>query len=99
MTYTIVIDTAADLLVACVADGDQDGLVRELREYRDQSSAEHEANLRVINGLILTDDEPDDESRIKWRGYDRGWLTDERGISYQYAIRPFYQHGPSAGQF
>lgn len=92
-TYTIVIDTAADLLAACVPDGDQDGIVRELRDYHDQSSAEYESDFRVINGLILTDDEPDDESRIKWRG-----LTDKAGTSYRYAIRPRYQHGPSAGQ-
>jgi cytochrome c1 len=98
MTYTIVIDMAADLLAACVPDGDRDAVSRELGEYRDQSSPGHEPDLKVINGLILTNDEPDDESRIKWRGHERGWLTDVAGATYQYAVRPHYQRGPSAGQ-
>jgi hypothetical protein len=73
MTYTIVIDAAADLLAACVPDGDQDAISRELRDYRDQSS--------------LTDEEPEDEGRIVWRGHERGWLSDAAGTTYQYAVR------------
>jgi hypothetical protein len=95
MTYTIVIDAGADLLAACVPDGDQDAISRELREYRAQCNPEHSPDFRVINGVILTDDEPDDESRIKWRGHERGWLTDKDGTTYRYAIRPLYHHGPS----
>src|SRR5689334_5915320 len=98
MTYTIVIDEAADLLAACVEDGDEDAISRELREYQEQSSPEHEPNFKVINGLILTDSEPEDETRIKWRGHDRGWLSDKAGTTFEYAVRPLYQRGPSAGQ-
>jgi hypothetical protein len=91
MTYTIVIDTAADLLAACVPDGDQDAISRELGEYRDQSSPGHEPDFEVINGLILTDAEPDDDRRIKWRGHDRGWLTDKADTTFKFAVRPLYK--------
>jgi hypothetical protein len=87
MTYTIVIDNAADLLAACVSDGDQDAISRELRDYRDQCSPEHAPDLEAIPGLTLTDEEPEDEDRIVWRGHDRGWLTDTAGTTYQYAVR------------
>ena len=42
----------------------------------------------AVSGLVLTDDEPPDESRIIWQGQDRGWLMDENGKTYQYAVRP-----------
>lgn len=33
MTYTIVIDTAADLLAACVQDDDEGAILRELSDH------------------------------------------------------------------
>lgn len=90
-TYTIVIDDAADLLAACILDGDHARLSKEVLDYCDQSTPEHNPDFRVINGLILTDDKPDDESKIEWRGHERGWLTDTSGSAYRYAIRQALQ--------
>jgi hypothetical protein len=85
--YTIVIDTAADLLAACVPDGDNKARHRELLEYHTQCAPEHIPALQVVEGLTLTDEEPEDEDRIVWRGHDRGWLSDTAGTTYQYAVR------------
>jgi hypothetical protein len=87
MKYTIAIDTAADLLAACVPDGNKWLLVRETNEYTQQSSPDHTPTFQIIPGLVLTDEEPADETRIVWRGHERGWLTNTDGETFQYAIR------------
>jgi hypothetical protein len=88
MPYTIVIDRAAGLLAACVPDGNGEAQTKEVEDYLDQSSEDHDPLFETIAGLMLTDDEPEDESRIVWRGHDCGWLTDTTGAAYKYAVRP-----------
>lgn len=89
-TYTIAY---CELLYACVPDGDDEALERELRDAGEQRSGDDGVEpirldtVSIETGLILTDDKPDDASRIVWRGQDLGWLTDEHGKSYDYAIR------------
>jgi hypothetical protein len=84
-TYTIAYNV---LLFACVPDGDADALERELRECEEMSILHpSREKLTIVSGLTLTDEEPEDESRIVWRGHDLGWLTDKHGTAYDYAIR------------
>lgn len=86
-TYTIAYD---EVLISCVPDGDETTLEAEIAEFQRQLERADLpcGSIDIERGLILTDDEPDDTSRIVWRGHDFGWLTDENGVSYDYAIRP-----------
>lgn len=89
-TYTIAY---RGLLYACVPDGDDAALERELRDADSERNDDSDVapinrdTVTVETGLILTDEEPEDEGRIVWRGHDLGWLTDEDGTAYEYAIR------------
>jgi hypothetical protein len=84
-TYTIAY---GPVLYACVPDGNEAALERELLEAEEQARIEIDRDGIVIDtGLILTDERPEDYRRIVWQGHDLGWLTDENGTSYEYAIR------------
>jgi hypothetical protein len=84
-TYTIAY---GQVLYACAPDGDKEKLELELQEAEKQARIElNRDGLILVSGLILTNDRPDNERRIVWQGHDLGWLTDENGNSYEYAIR------------
>jgi hypothetical protein len=90
------------ILIGSPPDGDQAAIEwaiaghREMeRENRmgadeeDREAARYApAKIELIPGCILTDDEPEDEDRIVWRGHETGWLIDENSNTYEYAIRP-----------
>jgi hypothetical protein len=86
ITYTIAYGA---LLYACAPDGNETALEAEIATQREQAAAAGVTlgPITFERGLILTDEEPEDEDRIVWRGHDLGWLTDEHGNSYEYAIR------------
>lgn len=85
-TYTIAYD---EILYACVPDGDDAALERELCEAEEQGRIEIDRDaVSIESGLMLTDEPPDDECLIAWQGHDAGWLSDESGTTYEYAIRP-----------
>src|SRR4051794_37747614 len=95
-TYTIAIDENAGLLVACGPDGNKTNLQHEINEYLEErrrfldcepDSSQSQPAVSTVSGLTLSDDEPEDENRIVWRGHDLGWLTDANGTPYKYAIR------------
>jgi hypothetical protein len=93
MPYTIAIDTAADLLAACVPDGDTVALDRELADYHQQSTLGYEPTIEIISGLVLTDEYPEDEDSVVWQGHDRGWLSNVAGETFKYAVRRPAQEG------
>ena len=81
-TYTLAFSD--DLLIATVATGaDIDTAIRA----EEERAGETFENIRIINGVTLTDEEPDDLDRIIYSGSDFGWLTDESGRTYEYAIK------------
>lgn len=86
-TYTLAIDYAANLLAACVPDGDEAGLAKELAEYRTTSSPGHVEKIDIIHGVTLTDTLPDECDEIVWQGHSGGWLTDAAGTPYEYGVR------------
>jgi hypothetical protein len=85
-TYTIAY---TELLLACAPDGDDTAIEAAIAEHIESCEAidEEPGDVSIECGLILTDEEPEDEDRIVWRGHDLGSLTDENGKSYDYAIR------------
>jgi hypothetical protein len=84
-TYTIAL--AGDMLVACVPDGDTNQLLIEAAEA--ELAPGTEVSLRV--GLELTNELPEDDSRVVYIGGHQGWLSDgphATGIVYKYAVLP-----------
>jgi hypothetical protein len=101
-TYTLVIATSPSttLLIGSPVDGDQAGVDQAIAGHREMeredrmgydNDDEHRdtagADIELIPGCTLTDDEPEDEDRIMWQGHEYGWLIDENGNPYKYAIR------------
>lgn len=85
--YTVAIDSSANLLAACVPDGDNAGLAKELAEYRATSSPGHVEKIDIISGVTLTDTLPDECEEIVWQGHSGGWLTDADGVTYEYGVK------------
>lgn len=91
-TYTIAMTKPASdsssLLLAIVPDGaDIDGAAqKEIADNR--LDANGPVEYVTVPGLTLTDDEPEDEDRIVWKGHSCGWLIDEMGRTYEFAVRP-----------
>jgi len=90
-TYTIATTVPASdglsMLLATVPDsGDiatpAERLIAE--QWRGEDGA---IEYEITTGLTLTDEEPEDEDRIVWRGHDLGWLIDETGRTWEYAVR------------
>jgi hypothetical protein len=88
-TYTLAITTDYDLpmlLASCPDSDDIDAAVQ--KEHAWGHDPEDEPAWRSIDGVTLTDDEPEDESRIVWGpSPERGWLIDENGRTWRYAVR------------
>lgn len=81
-TYTIAMD--GDMLIACIPDGED--LDAAILMQTDAADCPLTASA-VYTGLTLTDDEPEDRSRIVYSGHEMGWLTEEDGTPRDYAIR------------
>lgn len=90
-TYTIAMTKPASdgssLLIATAPDGaDIDAAAR--KEIDDNGlNAEGPVEYVTISGLILTNAEPADEDSIVWKGHSCGWLIDETGQTYEFAVR------------
>jgi hypothetical protein len=79
--YTIVM--AGDVLVASVPDGSD--VDAEITAEENRAGVEFE-NVYCHSGLELVNTvEPDDE--IMYSGSEMGWLRDENGNHFKYAVR------------
>ena len=91
MNYTIVF--YGDLLVACVPQGaDIDGPIREIAEHTGTDLGE---NIRIVHEITLTD-EPLVGDEIVYVGSDFGFLSDEWGNQYKYAVKRAIYHDDGA---
>ncbi len=91
-TYTIAttIPTSDDgvcLLLATVPDGDNiDAAAAD--EIATGGLDEHgPCEYEITTGLVLTDDEPEDDTRVIWSGHSCGLLIDETGRTWEFALR------------
>ncbi len=87
-TYTVAITTEFEddmLLASCPDNADIAAAVAAEHAWE---RGEDAPAWRAISGLTFTDDVPEDEARIVWGpSPERGWLMDEDGKTYTYAVR------------
>jgi hypothetical protein len=83
MTKTYTIAMWNDALVACIPDG-QDVNSAVAAEAKKANIPEMTAT-KVVSGLTLTDTEEDGDDVI-YSGVAMGWLSDEAGRTYKYAV-------------
>ena len=88
-THTIIF--LGDLLIAC-AETTEAATAEAMREIQSQGlTIDGEPatadDLRVVEGVTLTNDEPEDDDSIVYSGSASGWLTDAVGKTYEYAVR------------
>ncbi len=79
--YTIAL--FGDVLLACVPSG-QD-VIQAARAEADKAGLDWEEPT-VINGVRLTDS-PRDADQVVYSGTRTGWLTDETGRTFNYAVK------------
>lgn len=72
-----------DWLVACVPSGHD--ISKATREECDRAAIDWQEP-DVITGVHLTDD-PRDTDEVVYSGSRMGWLTDDSGRSYRYAVK------------
>lgn len=85
-TYTIVNDSESGMLLCCLPDGsDLESAISEFTTHANIQSIGID-DCDVNSGLVLTDD-TEDGDQIIYGGNDLGWLTDEFGRTYEYAVR------------
>lgn len=90
MTYTIALTDNRDsprLLLATVPDGG-DIAAAVSAEISNAVAYPERPGWIALDGLILTDLRPDDDTCIVWQGHELGWLIDETGRTWEYAVRP-----------
>ena len=89
-TYTLAITTNYDLpmlLASCPDSGDIDAAVQAEHCWGEDPA--DEPSWTAVEGVTLTDDAPEDEARIVWGpSPERGWLIDESGRTWRYAVKP-----------
>lgn len=81
-TYTIAMWN--DLLIAVIPDGAD--LEAAIAAEREKAATPEMTATATHSGLTLTDD-PESDDDIVYSGYKMGWLTDETGKSFYYAVR------------
>jgi hypothetical protein len=82
-TYTLAF--RGPLLVAVVPDGGNVAAAVAVEEKRlGQSPARYQAK----SGLILTDAIPQGATVVFWTRHGMGWLRDETGRAWRYAVIP-----------
>ena len=81
-TYTIAV-TEAGLLAATIVDGENIQKAIALEEEEAQADF---GPCDIIDGMTLTDD-PQDDDEIVYSGTGLGFLTDENGTTWNYAVR------------
>lgn len=81
-TYTLVF--CGDLLITTVPDGGD--IEAAIKAEEEKAREEYdEDDLTYYKGVILTDD-PEDDDEIIYSGTSYGWLVDEAGTAYKYAV-------------
>lgn len=79
-TYTLAI--GADVLLATARDGAD---VRAI--VAADPNARYVGNYDTIAGCTLTDAEPSATDEVVWHSGDGGWIFDENGYSWRFAVR------------
>lgn len=72
-----------DLLIACVPHGAD--IMEAVRSECRTAGIDFEEPT-IIQNVLLTDN-PEDDAEIIYSGTQMGWLTDEDGRSYTYAVK------------
>jgi hypothetical protein len=81
-TYTLAI--SAGMLLATVADG---GDINAAVNAECVKSLSEAPEFEAISGCTLTDDEPCDRDAIVWDSGWHGWIFDEDGGGWRFAVR------------
>lgn len=86
-TYTIAVMTSTGMLLACIPDsGDIEAAVRNVEA--EASTTFDRDDLTIESGLTLTDsDDCADTGEVLYSGSAMGFLSDEAGATYKYAVR------------
>lgn len=82
ITYTIIV--SHDMLIGTVLDG-ADIAVATASALSD-AELEQDETLYTESGLTLTDT-PEDGDEEVWSGTRMGWLSDENGCGFLFAVR------------
>ncbi len=101
--YTLVFarsPNGAEILLGSPIDGNQAAIDATIAEHREMERENRMgcdefdperyapgAEIRLVSGCILTDEEPEDETRIVYAGHELGWLFDADGQTYTYAVK------------
>ncbi len=80
--YTLAI--AGDMLLATVIDG---GDIEAAVATECAMAGIEPLEYRTIHNCLLTDDYPEDSDAIVWRSGNCGWLIDESGCGWRFAVR------------
>lgn len=81
-TYTLALGHS--LLLATVPDG---GDVSEQIAEEERKAGGDSLEYECISGCTLTDDKPEDTDTIVWHSGNEGWIIDETGRDWKYAVR------------
>lgn len=85
-TYTIAI--GADMLLATVPDGDD--IHAAVQAWADETGFDMTTPFDIVPGCTLTDSDEFDGEHYDyvWKSGDSGWLMDETGADWRYAVKP-----------
>jgi hypothetical protein len=75
---------ACDAELATVPDG---GDISALIAEEEHKVRELLTDFKLTTGCKLTDDEPEDRDTIVWHSGNGGWIMDETGRDWNYAVR------------
>ena len=82
-TYTIAI--GADMLLATVPDGCD--IHAAVKTWADESGFDMTTPYDIIRYCTLTDQEMDEDAYdVVWKSGNAGWLTDETGSDWLFAV-------------
>ena len=87
-TYTLAI--GADMLLATVPDGDDIHAAVKAECAGHIDITDIRDNLTIVRGCTLTDSNDYDPEYhdLIWSSGDSGWIFDETGADWRYAIKP-----------
>lgn len=81
-TYTIIV--SHEMLIGTIRDGED--VSAATASALAEAELEQDETLYTESGLTLTDT-PEDWDEEVWSGTSMGWLSDENGRSFLYAVR------------
>jgi hypothetical protein len=85
-TYTLAI---ADIMLLATVPDDAGIAGAVAKEVEDNGLDRHHGPIeyKAISGCTLTDDEPEDSDTIVWHSGNGGWIIDETGRDWRFAVR------------